>query len=413
MSSSFAPTPPIRHTYSKQWQGKLIPMAVLLAIGMGLTSCDRAASEKSNHTNIKVLADKVIVDSSLIHTSNPERYQPSYNLEGALIPVDIFKIVTPYSANELSVSVKEGDWVKKGQVLAVLNTQIDTNKARFIQSEFIDALIEGEKNINVNTRQTTNKEEPSSLSKRGKVQPVTLVFKSPTEGQVTKINPEIKAEMETATHQVNPQINSKSYSTESASDSAPTAESPVFNYSIPAETQLMTIADTRHLQLIGKLPLSTESQLSVGRPVNFTVFDVNTEFTGQISHITPDVTAGYVIVRAPLISSDDNEAVLEPGMRAAMTIDYGQTELGVRLPKQAIHDANLEKLTAKHPRPTTPIHGFVWVIKQDQRLSYTPVEVVQYFADSDKYLVHGINNDSLVCLADLPIESNGKLISVK
>lgn len=174
----------------------------------------------------------------------------------------------------------------------------------------------------------------------------------------------------------------------------------------------MTISDISRLQLIGKLPLSTLSQLAVGRPVNFTVFDVKTEFTGQISHITPDIEKGYLIVRAPLIIGEENPDALEPGMRASMRIDYGQIELGVRLPKTALHEADLSQLSAKHPRPTKLIKAFVWVIEQDHRLSYTPVEVVQYFADSDKYLVHGINNDSLIALADLPKNADGKLVSV-
>ena len=95
-----------------------------------------------------------------------------------------------------------------------------------------------------------------------------------------------------------------------------------------------------------------------------------------------------------------------------MNIEYGQIELGVRLPRNAIHEANLDELTKKRPRPNSPIKGYVWIVEQDQRLAYTPVEVVQYFAESDQFLVSGISNESIVCLADLPKNSDGKKLSI-
>lgn len=478
-------------------------LTIILGAGVTLTGCEKVGDTDADTPKVQILDDKVIVDKSLVQTSNPERYQPSYNLEGSLIPVDISDIKTPYSGDNITLHVKEGDFVEKDQVLATMDTTISENVVAYINHSFIDVLIDGVPHSIQQAEPLANTDKPSAIpnsadtrvdnadnkttptanksnktdntsdkasnnesttqsqavedtaSDSTKKIEITLVFKSPIKGKVTKLEQGIKDALakqypeQTTTDEQN--ISTQDNDSTKIDDSKPddsqsainkstpkqssdniksktdnnvtkqqnsdatkpkTTEPKKLNYPITQGQTLLTIGDTSQLQLIGTLPLSTKSQLSVGRSVNFTVFDVKTEFTGQISHITPAADGKNLIVRAPLIAGEKNPAALEPGMRAAMSIDYGQIELGVRLPASGIFEADLTKLSAKQPRPTNPVKGYVWVIEQDQRLSYTPVEVVQYFADSDKYLVHGISNDSLVCLADLPKDSDGKIISV-
>lgn len=420
-------------------------------------------NDSNQAPKVQIHHDEIIIDKSLIRTNNPERYQPSFNLEGALIPVDIMKISSPYHANSPEYLVREGDKVKKNQVIARMQSMMsakDIEKANF---EFLDIEVNNNKNnksdeqgasdissISSNNKvsndtpsnkndpkqaasENTNnpshssnlrdtfestesaiqntvdvikhKTESSTLTKQlnritdqeqptltknteekaiadNTLLPVTLTFKSPLEGEVTHL--------EMIESKIDDNITS----------------------SIPANEPFMRVADTRHLQLVGKLPLSAEPQLSVGQTVNFTIYDVNREFTGQISHITPYPKQEHLMVRAPVIPDTKNESLLKAGMRATMTIEYGQVQLGVRMPRSAIFEADLSELNGKHTRPTSPIHGFVWVILQNQTLAYTPVEVVKYFPESDHFLVHGVNNDSLVCLADLPKDSDGKKISI-
>ena len=95
---------------------------------------------------------------------------------------------------------------------------------------------------------------------------------------------------------------------------------------------MITVTNPQKLQLVGELPLSTQSQLSVGTPVYFTVYELQKEFTGQISHILADPKSDTLIVRAPLVAGENSKALLKSGMQASMTIEYGQIELGVRLP---------------------------------------------------------------------------------
>lgn len=228
-----------------------------------------------------------------------------------------------------------------------------------------------------------------------------MVLKSSIDGTVTSLSTASKTE--------SVQSSADNANTEGKPDSASTLDETNQG---KASSFAITVANTQKLQLVGKLPLSTQSQLSVGKPVYFTVYDLKKEFTGQISHIIPDRQSQTLTVRAPLVAGENSKALLKPGMQASMNIEYGQIELGVRLPRNAIHEANLDELTKKRPRPNSPIKGYVWIVEQDQRLAYTPVEVVQYFAESDQFLVSGISNESIVCLADLPKNSDGKKLSI-
>lgn len=416
------PTPSLRHNRS------LKAIVLSLATAMTMVGCD---SKNSSNTEalVQVFEDKVVVDHSLVQTSIPERYQPSYNLEGALIPVKNIDISSPYPVQSASVEVKEGDKVEQGQALATIETKVAKRKIPFINNKFLDVYVDGvQVNKTDNSSQPTqdpskkplpnsaigltessgqltpaDKANPSNTNPNQQddtLVPITLVLKSPISGTVTHIKNVAEDE---PTPKDEP--STKNSDSSNGSDKKATKENQVFS-------PVIRVAKPQKLQLVGKLPLSTQSQLSVGKPVYFTVHELHKEFTGQISHILPDPKSDTLTVRAPLVAGENSKALLKPGMLASMSIEYGQIELGVRLPRTAIHEATLDELTKKRPRPTSPIKGYVWIIEQDQKLAYTPVEVVQYFADSEQYLVSGISNESVVCLADLPKNSVGKTLTV-
>lgn len=411
--------------YRRYLRGLILATVTTLAV----VGCD-TNKETGSETLIEISEDKVVVDQSLIQTSSPERYQPSYNLQGALIPVFSSEVKSAYPVLEAAIQVKKGDVVKQGQPLAEIKSEVSETLVPFIANEFLDVYVDGKqvpvKADNPLTTRSNNKakdaqavneaDKPSSADAAGKetaedkasanpkkvenekdktsevdeteapLVTVTLILKSPIDGTITDITEatESKSETETETK------------TEDSETGSP----------------IITVANTQRLQLEGTLPLSTKSQLSVGKPVYFTVLELQKEFTGQISYISPNPGSNTLTVRAPLVPGENNKALLKPGMQASMQIEYGQIELGVRVPRSAIHEAKLDSLTKKRPRPNSPIKGYVWIVEQDQSLAYTPIEVVQYFADSDQFLVSGISNESIICLADLPKNSAGKKLSV-
>lgn len=380
--------------------------AMILAVATTLTvvGCD-SSSNSNPEALVQVFENEVKVDNSLVQTSTPERYQPTYNLEGALIPVDSAEVATPYPVISASLEVKEGEEVEQGQILAKIESEVSESKLPFISNKFVEVYVDGvevksNKNSSSSTAEASSKAEDNLVA-------VTLVLKSPIKGTVTKITDSNTSNEDSATS------NNSAPNDSADNENEKNKEADKADSEQSEESDLMiTVTNPQKLQLVGELPLSTQSQLSVGTPVYFTVYELQKEFTGQISHILADPKSDTLIVRAPLVAGENSKALLKPGMQASMTIEYGQIELGVRLPRSAIHEAKLDGLTKKRPRPNSPIQGYVWVVDQTQTLVYTPIEVVQYFADSDQFLVSGISNESLVCLADLPRNSDGKTLSV-
>lgn len=380
--------------------------AMILAVGTTLTvvGCD-SSSNSNPEALVQVFENEVKVDNSLVQTSTPERYQPTYNLEGALIPVDSAEVATPYPVISASLEVKEGEEVEQGQILAKIESEVSESKLPFISNKFVEVYVDGvevksNKNSSSSTAEASSKAEDNLVA-------VTLVLKSPIKGTVTKITDSNTSNEDSATSN----NSAPNDSADNENEKNKEADKPDSEQSEGSDL-MITVTNPQKLQLVGELPLSTQSQLSVGTPVYFTVYELQKEFTGQISHILADPKSDTLIVRAPLVAGENSKALLKSGMQASMTIEYGQIELGVRLPRSAIHEAKLDGLTKKRPRPNSPIQGYVWVVDQTQTLVYTPIEVVQYFADSDQFLVSGISNESLVCLADLPRNSDGKTLSV-
>ena len=380
--------------------------AMILAVATTLTvvGCD-SSSNSNPEALVQVFENEVKVDNSLVQTSTPERYQPTYNLEGALIPVDSAEVATPYPVISASLEVKEGEEVEQGQILAKIESEVSESKLPFISNKFVEVYVDGvevksNKNSSSSTAEASSKAEDNLVA-------VTLVLKSPIKGTVTKITDSNTSNEDSATSN----NSAPNDSADNENEKNKEADKPASEQSEGSDL-MITVTNPQKLQLVGELPLFTQSQLSVGTPVYFTVYELQKEFTGQISHILADPKSDTLIVRAPLVAGENSKALLKPGMQASMTIEYGQIELGVRLPRSAIHEAKLDGLTKKRPRPNSPIQGYVWVVDQTQTLVYTPIEVVQYFADSDQFLVSGISNESLVCLADLPRNSDGKTLSV-
>ncbi|WP_296205877.1 efflux RND transporter periplasmic adaptor subunit [Psychrobacter sp. UBA3962] len=395
-------SPLIHNANNKSLSSKRYLKAMIFAMAttLAVVGCD-SNSASNPEALVQVFENEVKVDNSLVQTSTPERYQPSYNLEGALIPVNNVDVTTSYPVLSASIEVKEGDKVEQGQVLAKIESEISESKLPFISNKFLEVYVDGVQISGTKSTSYSTSDTPSKQEE--KLVPVTLVLKSPISGSITKVSMANETNEDRSITKDTEDTNGNNKSEE-----ARKLDSEESNSSSP----VITVANPQKLQLIGKLPLSTQSQLSVGKPVYFTVHELQKEFTGQISNISPDPKSDTLLVHAPLVAGENSKALLKPGMQASMSIEYGQIELGVRLPRSAIHEANVEELTKKRPRPNSPIKGYVWVVDQAQKLVYTPIEVVQYFADSDQFLVSGISNESIVCLADLPKDSDGKTLSV-
>ena len=178
-------------------------------------------------------------------------------------------------------------------------------------------------------------------------------------------------------------------------------------------TSLLQVTDDTHLQFIATLPIQAEPQLSVGQTVNFTAQENAQKYTGQVSKLTTDSNPSQLKVHVQVLKNNTSrEGDLKLNMAVAGRVNYGQIAVGTIVPERAIHDADISGLKKPPYQPLTPLSANVWIIRQDQRLTRQPVEVIEYDPITRQYLIAGVNNDSLICLADLPIESAGKKVAI-
>lgn len=175
---------------------------------------------------------------------------------------------------------------------------------------------------------------------------------------------------------------------------------------------LLQLNDETQLHFVATLPIQAAPQLSIGQTVNFTTDDKSDNFTGQVSKLTETSRPKTLLVHVDVINNKASRAKLIPDMKVAGRVNYGQIDVGTIVPKRALHDVDLTELQTAPYKPLTPLTANVWIIGQDQRLLRRAIEVIEYNPTTKQYLIAGISNDSLICLADLPVDSKGKRVIV-
>ena len=200
--------------YRRYLRGMFLAMVTTLT-GVGCDSNDQTNPESP----VTILENEIVVDNSMVYTSAPERYQPSYNLQGALQLITNTEVKSPYPALEASIKVKKGDKVQQGQALAEIKTKVAEDKIPFIVNEFLDVYVNGEpitkesaaalkkangqaKNLEAlneadlpkhykptsnDAKPSTNQSSKQASKQTTKLIAVTLVLKSPVEGVITNI----------------------------------------------------------------------------------------------------------------------------------------------------------------------------------------------------------------------------------
>lgn len=183
-----------------------------------------------------------------------------------------------------------------------------------------------------------------------------------------------------------------------------------------ANTPLIEIHDLSQLKFISYLSSALMNDTKLGDAVTFGVDGV--AHVGQISQVNvseqnPKLIEVHVIIKP---NPDEKPRDLL-GRRVVGHIDYGQIQVGVMMPRSAVYDSDLNILSLdgfdKPPhKPDAPIDGYVWVVKQDHRLSLSPIKVLEYRPKTQQFLVQGITEDSLVATAHLPKEAHNKQVKV-
>ena len=369
---------------------------------------DRQAAAKNSdpaETPIIIDADSVTMSQQDILTIKPSRYQPSLGLQGRLKPMQQVRFIAGNPLIIQKVLVTQGQWVEKNEPLMIVLRQTAAKIAEDSQGENAAAQVTDIASAQPNTPNTTtsNTNTPNNSN-------LALTEFSTAD----TLNPTNQALADNTPSQDN---NKEPPSSAFITVRAPFAGRIDELYStalqhVTEREPLLHLSNDNDLHFIATLPLQAEPQLSIGQTVNFTTDSMIDKFTGQVSQLIKAADTGKLLVYVNVVKNEVSRGSLKPDMSVTGRVDYGQIEVGTIVPKSAINEADLTELHKQPYQPLLPLTAQVWIIQQNQRLTRQQVEVISFDPSTEQYLIAGVNNDSLICLASLPLSAVGKKVII-
>ena len=364
-------------------------------------------------TPLIITSDSVTMTPEHILSIKPSRYQPSLGLQGSIEPIKQTTFVAVHPIRIEKTLVSEGQWVEKGTPLLVFRRTGTASKAEDLKKPEQGNSESGGTNQN-NQEDTQNSDANSAQAApdadiavvRKTDSDKTLEANSAidTDSNITNQNADINTAKQDA--QYNSITIHASFSGRVENLSADAGQQ------LAARASLLQISDETKLHFMATLPIQAKPQLSVGQTVNFTAEGISDKFTGQVSKLVSTSQPKKLLVYVNVIDNEVSRDKLLPNMKVTGRVNYGQIDVGTIVPKRALHDVDLTELQTPPYMPLQPLTANVWIIGQDQRLTRQPIEVVEYDPTTQQYLIAGVSNDSLICLADLPVDSKGKKVIV-
>ena len=403
--------------------------ALLIAACQPPTPTDDPMATENNppvDTPVVITDDSITITPDHILSIKPSRYQPSLGLQGNIEPIKQTQFVTIHPINVEEVLVTKGQWVEKGTPLLIVR-RLETESKTVSSSDTSDDTASDSGKPD----QDTEVQSRTGVAKQTDAQDTNANAKlnQPAVNNDTTIKKTSSDDTEPLT--TNTAIASSSddevNSSKGIESSKPQYKLITIRASfsgrvenlyakagqkLEARMPLLKFSDETKLHFTAMLPIQAEPQLSVGQTVNFTAENILEKFTGQISKLTATSQPKRLMVNVDVIDNEVSRKQLLPNMKVTGRVNYGQIDVGTIVPKRALHDVDLTELQVPPYKPLKPLTANVWIIGQDQHLKRYPIEVVEYNPSTEQYLIAGISNDSLICLADLPLDSDGKKVNV-
>ena len=405
----------------------LLSTLLLIACQPSPPTSEPVTAENSETVNTPLLirADSITMTPDHILSVKPTRYQPSLGLEGEIEPIKKVNLTAGQALTVEKVLVKKNQWVEKGAPLFIVRRQTTEIQQ---PADVAVAATNSAETVEIN-KNSDIKPEQSAVNNQNSADNTVIDSENQTK-QAVKNDAESDAKMTAA--------NSKNPTTDNAISSGSNDELNNTQEAAPSEKSynlitvrasfsgrieklyikneqkvephqpLLKLSDETELHFIATLPIDAESQISVGQTVNFTAEGLIDKFTGQVSKLTTTQQPKQLLVAVNVVDNEVSRNQIRPDMKVTGRVDYGQIQVGTTVPKRALHNVDLTVLHKPPYKPLRPLIANVWIIKQDQRLTRQPVEVIEYDPLTKQYLIAGITNDSLICLANLPVESEGK-----
>lgn len=398
----------------------LLSAALIIACQPSSPTSDvTAENSEAFDTKLLIRADSITMTPDHILSIKPTRYQPSLGLEGDIEPIKQVNLIAAQALTVEQVLVKKNQRIKKGAPLFTVRRQTAPIKpiGAAAQSTSEEA----------STINSTEAEGHNNAATKPEPSAVNNTQASPNDTAVNsknalKTNADTSLAKETdnvASNDGNEKIdNNQASISPEQSDNLLTVRASFSGrieklyvkkgQQVAPRQPLLTLSDGTELHFIASLPIEAKSQISVGQTVNFTADGLIDKFTGQVSKLTVTDLPKQLLVYVNVVNNEVSRNQIKPGMEVTGRVDYGQIEVGTIVPKRALHNVDLTVLHKPPYKPLRPLSANVWIIKQNQRLTRQPVEVIEYDPLTKQYLIAGITNDSLICLANLPDESEGK-----
>ena len=390
-----------------------------------------AENSETVNTPLLIRADSITMTPDHILSVKPTRYQPSLGLEGEIEPIKKVNLTAGQALIVEKVLVKKNQWVEKGAPLFIVRRQTTEIQQ---PADVAVAATNSAETVEINKKADIKPEQSAANNQNSADN--TVINSDKQTKQAVKNDAEIDAESDakmTAANSKKPTTDNATSSSSSSNDDLNntqenTQSEKSYNLitvrasfsgrieklyikneqKIEARQPLLKLSDETELHFIATLPIDAESQISVGQTVNFTAEGLIDEFTGQVSKLTTTQQPKQLLVAVNVVDNEVSRNQIRPDMKVTGRVDYGQIQVGTTVPKRALHNVDLTVLHKPPYKPLRPLIANVWIIKQDQRLTRQPVEVIEYDPLTKQYLIAGITNDSLICLANLPVESEGK-----
>lgn len=374
-----------------------------------------AENSETVETPIIIDDDSVTMTPDHILSIKPSRYQPSIGLQGRIEPIKKTQFTAAKALTVQQVLVEENQWVEKGTPLLIVQRQEAASKptesATTSTAENTEFATSDQSTQNSKTENKTD-----NLSQTTKPTPTSIKANENNAEAPQSSGDKTSVDKNNVIARKNAPASTKpSYKLMTVRASFSGRVEKLYaeaEQKIDARQPLLQLSDETELHFIGIVPIQAEPQLSVGQTVNFTAEGMSDKFTGQVSRLTATVQPKQLLVHVNVVNNEISREKLQPDMQVTGRVNYGQIDVGTIVPERALHDVDLTELQRPPYKPLRPLSANVWIIKQDQRLTRQPVEVVEYDPITKQYLIAGISNDSLICLANLTIESKGKKVVV-
>lgn len=399
----------------------LLGAALLIACQPSPPTSEPVTAENSEafDTPLLIRADSITMTPDHILSVKPTRYQPSLGLEGEIEPIKQVNLIAAQALTVEQVLVKKNQRVEKGAPLFTVRRQaapIESTESSEQADDEVATSLEVEDEV-VDNKGAATEPKPSAVNSAQAAPKDSIAKNSDNIKPSAEKNGEDDKENSANASRHDLDNNQASKHTETANNLITVRASFAGHIEklyvksgqqVAPRQPLLKLSDGTELHFSASLPIEAKSQISVGQTVNFTAEGLIDKFTGQVSKLTVTELPKQLLVYVNVVDNEVSRNQIRPDMQVTGRVDYGQIEVGTIVPKRALHNVDLTVLHKPPYKPLRPLHANVWIIKQDQRLTRQPVEVIEYDPLTKQYLIAGITNDSLICLANLPVESEGK-----